>query len=187
MSIESWSVYIVRCADGSLYTGIATDVARRVEEHNENNLLGARYTRTRRPVVLVYEEAAATRSAAGRREYEVKQMRREEKEALASRKTGEREGGRAGGRTVKKGRSNKMARALARPIKTARDKEAASVVSKTLQQTEREPEAERRLQALINALEKFDGEGEEEDYADTTDDVDGLPRRRWSDDLSDEA
>jgi hypothetical protein len=80
-----------------------------------------------------------------------------------------------------------MARALARPIKTARDKEAASVVSKTLQQTEREPEAERRLQALINALEKFDGEGEEEDYADSTDDVDGLPRRRWSDDLSDEA
>ena len=99
--MEGWSVYIVRCADGSLYTGIATDVARRVEEHNENNLSGARYTRTRRPVVLVYEEAAATRSAAGRREYEVKQMRREEKEALARKeKTGEREGARAGGGRV---------------------------------------------------------------------------------------
>lgn len=83
MSTEKWSVYIVRCADGSLYTGIATDVARRVAEHNTNNLLAARYTRARRPVVLVYEEAAATRSAAGKREYEVKQMSREQKEALA--------------------------------------------------------------------------------------------------------
>ena len=76
------SVYIVRCADGTLYTGIATDVARRVEEHNANNLLAARYTRTRRPVVLVYQEPAANRSAAGKREYELKQMNREEKEAL---------------------------------------------------------------------------------------------------------
>ena len=82
--METWSVYIVRCADGSLYTGIATDVARRVEEHNANNLLAARYTRARRPVVLVYQEAAASRSAAGRREYELKQMSREEKEALAA-------------------------------------------------------------------------------------------------------
>ena len=89
---RTWSVYIVRCADGSLYTGIATDVTRRVEEHNANNLLAARYTRTRRPVVLVYQEAAATRSAAGKREYELKRMSREEKEALMM-KTGEREEG----------------------------------------------------------------------------------------------
>lgn len=82
--MESWSVYIVRCADGSLYTGIATDVARRVEEHNASNLLAARYTRARRPVVLVYQEAAASRSAAGKREYELKRLSREEKEALAS-------------------------------------------------------------------------------------------------------
>ena len=81
--METWSVYIVRCADGSLYTGIATNVARRVEEHNANNLLAARYTRARRPVVLVYQEPVATRSAAGKREYELKQMSREEKEALA--------------------------------------------------------------------------------------------------------
>jgi len=80
--MESWSVYIVRCADGSLYTGVATDVARRVEEHNSNNLLASNYTRARRPVVLVYEEAAATRSAAGKREYQVKRMSRREKEAL---------------------------------------------------------------------------------------------------------
>ena len=84
--MESWSVYIVRCADGSLYTGIATDVARRVEEHNGSNLLAARYTRARRPVVLVYQEAVASRSAAGKREYELKQMSREEKEALAARR-----------------------------------------------------------------------------------------------------
>lgn len=82
--MESWSVYIVHCADGSLYTGIATDVARRVEEHNASNLLAARYTRARRPVVLVYQEAVASRSAAGKREYELKQMSREEKEALAA-------------------------------------------------------------------------------------------------------
>lgn len=80
--METWSVYIVRCSDGSLYTGIATNVARRVEEHNANNLLAARYTRARRPVVLVYQEAVASRSAAGKREYELKQMSREEKEAL---------------------------------------------------------------------------------------------------------
>jgi hypothetical protein len=76
-----------------------------------------------------------------------------------------------------------MARALARPIKTARDKEAASVASKTLQQTEREPEAERRLQALINALEKFDNDNEDEGDGDTTEEMDGSLRRRWSDDV----
>ena len=96
---QTWNVYIVRCADGSLYTGIATDVARRVEEHNANNLLAARYTRTRRPVVLVYREAAATRSAAGKREYELKQMSREEKEVLMM-KTGEREIVRGGERSA---------------------------------------------------------------------------------------
>jgi putative endonuclease len=80
--MESWAVYIVRCADGSLYTGIAKDVARRVEEHNSNNLLAANYTRARRPVTLVYQETVATRSAAGKREYEVKQMSRAKKEEM---------------------------------------------------------------------------------------------------------
>jgi len=82
--MENWSVYIVRCADGSLYTGVAKDVARRVEEHNANNLLAANYTRARRPVTLVYQEEVATRSAAGRREYQVKRMSRREKEALSA-------------------------------------------------------------------------------------------------------
>ena len=74
--MENWNVYIVRCVDDSLYTGIAKDVARRVEEHNANNLLAANYTRARRPVTLVYQEAVATRSAAGKREYAVKRMSR---------------------------------------------------------------------------------------------------------------
>ena len=94
--MTAWSVYIVRCADGSLYTGIAKDVARRVKEHNANNLLAANYTRARRPVTLVYQEAVATRSAAGKREYQVKQMSRQEKEALVRGKKAKRkaEGGR---------------------------------------------------------------------------------------------
>ena len=89
--MEGWSIYIVRCADGSLYTGIAKDVARRVDEHNANNLLAANYTRARRPVKLVYQEAVATRSAAGKREYQVKQMSRREKEALVRGKKGKKE------------------------------------------------------------------------------------------------
>ena len=77
-----------------------------------------------------------------------------------------------------------MARALARPIKTARDyKGAASITSKTLGQTGREPDAERRLQALINALEKFDNDNEDEGDGDSTEEMDSPLRRRWSDDV----
>ena len=81
----AWTVYILRCADGSLYTGITRDVERRVVELNSHALLAARYTRSRRPVVLVYREAAATRSAAARREYEIKQLGRGDKETLVAR------------------------------------------------------------------------------------------------------
>jgi uncharacterized protein (TIGR02453 family) len=77
----SWAVYLVRCADGSLYTGVATDVARRVAEHNAGT--GARYTRARRPVVLVHQEPAPDRPAALRREYALKQLPRALKERLA--------------------------------------------------------------------------------------------------------
>ena len=70
---------MVRCSDDSLYTGIATDVARRMIEHNTNDLLAARYTRARRPVMLVYQEKHDTRSAASKREYEIKQMGKKEK------------------------------------------------------------------------------------------------------------
>jgi putative endonuclease len=85
-----WHVYIVRCADGTLYTGVAIDVAKRVAQHNGTHgntarvrrNTGARYTRARRPVKLVYQERAANRSAACRREYRIKQLTRREKLAL---------------------------------------------------------------------------------------------------------
>jgi len=77
-----WQVYIVRCADGSLYTGITRDVTRRVNEHNGRGVTGASYTRARRPVVLVYCECAADRSAASRREHAIKKLHRDAKLAL---------------------------------------------------------------------------------------------------------
>ena len=77
-----WFVYIVRCADGTLYTGITKDVTRRVAEHNAHGMSGAMYTRGRRPVALVYTEVLASRSAAARREYAIKQMTRQGKDAL---------------------------------------------------------------------------------------------------------
>ncbi len=72
-------VYIVQCVDDTLYTGIATELERRIEEHN-NSDRGAKYTRARRPVKLVYKEAFPNRSAASKREYEIKKkMSRVEK------------------------------------------------------------------------------------------------------------
>lgn len=67
-------VYIVACADGTLYTGYTTDVQRRVEEHNQGK--GARYTRGRTPVELVHTETFETRSAALAREHAIKRKRR---------------------------------------------------------------------------------------------------------------
>jgi putative endonuclease len=78
----NWHVYIVRCADGTLYTGIAKDVPKRVVEHNSDNRLAARYTKSRRPVSLVYWESVKTRSEAGKREYAIKQMPKISKENM---------------------------------------------------------------------------------------------------------
>lgn len=82
MSTDSkpWVVYMLRCADGSLYTGITTDVARRCRQHNAGT--ASRYTRSRRPTRLVYQEPAASRSAALRREAALKRLSRQQKEAL---------------------------------------------------------------------------------------------------------
>jgi len=80
-----WFVYMVRCADDTLYTGITRDVVRRVEEHNSDNALGAHYTRARRPVALVYTQAVESRSAAAKREYEIKQLTRSRKDELLKR------------------------------------------------------------------------------------------------------
>ncbi len=70
----SWFVYMLYCADGTLYTGITTDTGRRVQEHNAGAPRGARYTRSRRPVTLAYVEPAPTRSAAAQREWAIKQF-----------------------------------------------------------------------------------------------------------------
>jgi len=83
-------VYIARCADGTLYTGIARDVERRIAEHNAGKGNAANYTRSRRPVVLVYQEPAADRSSASRREYRIKQLSRTEKLALILKSGGKR-------------------------------------------------------------------------------------------------
>lgn len=74
-----WYVYIVRCADDSLYTGVAKDVTRRIEEHNTDNKKGARYTRARRPVTLVFKESSASRSDACKREAQIKSLTRQQK------------------------------------------------------------------------------------------------------------
>jgi putative endonuclease len=79
----TWGVYLARCTDGSLYTGITTDPERRVVEHNGGR--GAAYTRARLPVTLVYWEPAADRSSALRREHAIKRLTRKEKERLAGR------------------------------------------------------------------------------------------------------
>ena len=73
-------VYIVRCADGTLYTGYARDPRRRVNVHNNGR--GARYTAGRRPVCLVYSEAFESRGNALKREHELKRWRRAKKERL---------------------------------------------------------------------------------------------------------
>ncbi len=76
---------MVQCADNSLYTGITTELERRVKEHNESEK-GAKYTKVRRPVHLVYSEKHPDRSTASKREYEIKKkMSREEKLNLLKR------------------------------------------------------------------------------------------------------
>ncbi len=77
---ERWFVYLVRCADDSLYTGIAKDVSRRCQQHNAGT--ASRYTRSRLPVVVVYQERHASRSLALRREAAIKALSRRQKMAL---------------------------------------------------------------------------------------------------------
>ena len=72
-----WHVYIVECADGTLYTGITTNLERRIVEHNSGR--GARYTSGRGPVRLVYSQSAANRSEAGAREVHIKRLKRKDK------------------------------------------------------------------------------------------------------------
>ena len=76
--VKDWKVYIVKCADGSLYTGITTNLDRRINEHNTSKK-GAKYTSSRRPVHLVYHEAQPNRSLASKRESAIKKLNRTDK------------------------------------------------------------------------------------------------------------
>ncbi|MDA4117149.1 MAG: GIY-YIG nuclease family protein [Thaumarchaeota archaeon] len=78
----NWVVYVLRCRTGDLYTGCTTDLDRRVKEHDSGN--GGKFTRSRRPVTVVYKEESKSRSEALRREYAIKKMRRKEKLALVA-------------------------------------------------------------------------------------------------------
>lgn len=74
----SYFVYILECSDSTLYTGITTDIHRRLDEHN-NSEKGAKYTKVRRPVKLVYSESQEDRSSASKREYAIKKLTRTQK------------------------------------------------------------------------------------------------------------
>jgi putative endonuclease len=80
-TVAGWVCYLLECADGSLYCGVTNDLDRRLAAHNEGS--GAKYTRGRTPVKLAYTEPCADKSAALKRENEIKRMRRGEKLSLA--------------------------------------------------------------------------------------------------------
>ena len=87
-STTTWYVYMMRCADNSLYTGITTDLQRREQQHNRSNgKPAAKYTRTRQPVKLVYAESQPDRSVASQREYQLKQLTKLAKEKLVKQYT----------------------------------------------------------------------------------------------------
>ena len=79
--MNKWYTYVVRCMDNSLYTGVTTDIGRRLVEHNETNR-GAKYIKKRRPVELVYWSEHENRSEAQREEWRIKQLSKQEKEQL---------------------------------------------------------------------------------------------------------
>lgn len=77
--MSDWFVYMLRCSDDSLYTGVTTDIDRRLRQHNGELVGGAKYTRLRRPVTLVWQEIHKDRSSASKKEWKIKQLRRTEK------------------------------------------------------------------------------------------------------------
>ena len=78
--MATWFVYLLRCSDDTLYTGITTDLQARLDRHNEGK--GAKYTRGRRPVTLAWHQKMRSESAARKREYVIKQLTRKEKQRL---------------------------------------------------------------------------------------------------------
>ena len=84
LNVIMWSVYMIRCSDNSLYTGISNDVSKRFAVHQSGNSQSAKYTRTRHPLKLVFTEKIGTKSAASRAEYKLKQLPKSSKELLVS-------------------------------------------------------------------------------------------------------
>ena len=80
---NTWYVYLLRCKDNSLYAGITTNIDRRLHQHNHTKL-GAKYTRAKRPVTLAFIETATNKSKASKREYQLKQLTKTQKEQLVS-------------------------------------------------------------------------------------------------------
>jgi putative endonuclease len=76
-----WQVYILKCADGTFYTGITTDLKRRFKEHN-GSVLGAKYTKGRRPVKLIYSRRLKNKSRAAKEEFRIKNLTKQEKRQL---------------------------------------------------------------------------------------------------------
>ena len=81
MKANNWFLYVLQCSDGTLYTGVTTDIDRRLNEHNTSSK-GAKYTKIRRPVKLVYWIDFKDRSTAQKAEYKFKQLTREQKEKI---------------------------------------------------------------------------------------------------------
>jgi putative endonuclease len=83
LEMSAWSLYLLRCADGSIYTGITTDVARRLGEH-QSGPRGSKYLRSRRPLQLLYQRRIGNRSLASRLEYQVRNLARKCKDDVAA-------------------------------------------------------------------------------------------------------
>jgi len=81
ITVSNWFVYMLRCADNSLYTGVTTDVERRLVEHNAKKSV-TKYTRVRQPVSVAYYEKSESRSDACKREAELKKLTKKQKEAI---------------------------------------------------------------------------------------------------------
>ena len=81
--MDKWHMYVVRCSDGSLYAGIAKNLRKRILEHNYG-MKGAKYTRSRRPVEVVYKEECKTHSEALKREWAFKKLSKRKKEQIVS-------------------------------------------------------------------------------------------------------
>lgn len=82
--MADWQVYIIRCTNGSLYTGITTDIDRRFKEHSDNNKKGSKYLKGKGPLTLAWQHPARDRAHASKLEYMIKQLSKNDKEQLVN-------------------------------------------------------------------------------------------------------